>query len=187
MNKNRQIPSGGPLKIKEIDVHFAAEVKKRSGVEFARCYHCRCCAGGCPFYDAMDYGPNGVIRLIQLGLRKMALDCTTIWICVGCHTCTIQCPMAIDLSAVMDAVSQIALKENAVLAEPDIFNFHAEVINTIKRYGRTHKLEIMLRYKLQKRNWFQDLDVGLRMMAKRKLDLTPSKVKDINEIKKLFR
>ncbi|MEE8551870.1 MAG: hypothetical protein V3S72_01090 [Desulfobacterales bacterium] len=36
-----------------------------------------------------------------------------------------------------------------------------------------------------KRDWFGDLDVGLKMLAKRKLDLVQSKVKDIGDIKKL--
>ncbi len=44
------------------------------------------------------------------------------------------------------------------------------------RCGRTHKLEIMLRYKLQTRKWLSDMNTGLRMMSKRKLDLRPSKV-----------
>jgi hypothetical protein len=94
--------------------------------------------------------------------------------------------MAIDMSAIMDSVSQIALEEEAVVAEQDILNLHKEVLHSIERYGRTHKLEIMLRYKVQKRDWFSDLDVGLKMLAKRKLDLVPSKVKDIGDIKKLF-
>ncbi len=187
MNNNHHRPSNGLIKTEDMDFNFAAKVKERSGLDFRRCFHCLSCAGGCPFYHAMDYAPNEVIRLIQLGLRKEALECSTIWICVGCHTCTIQCPMAIDISAVMDSVSQIALEEEAVVAEPNILNLHKEVLHSIERYGRTHKLEIMLRYKVQKRDWFGDLDVGIKMLAKRKLDLMPSKVKDIGDIKKLFR
>jgi len=60
------------------------------------------------------------------------------------------------------------------------------MLKSIERYGRTHKLEIMLRYKLQKRDWFSDLDVGLKMLAKRKLDLTPSRVRQVNQVKGLF-
>ena len=134
----------------------------------------------------MDYKPNGVMRLIQLGLKTEALTCTTIWICVGCHTCSIQCPMSIDIAAVMDALREKALAEQAEILEPDILNFHREVLNTVQRYGRTHKLEIMLRYKLRKRDWFSDLDVGLKMLAKRKLDLTPSRVNQIADVRKLF-
>ncbi len=51
----------------------------------------------------------------------------------------------------------------------------------------SHKLEIMLRYKLQQRDWFGDMDVGLKMLAKRKLDLMPLKILNIENVKKLFR
>lgn len=186
MKNNRKTHPDDLIKASGLDVNFADEVKDRSGVDFNRCFHCRSCACGCPFYQAMDYSPHQVIRLVQLGLKKEALECATIWICVGCHTCAIQCPMTIDIAAVMDSVSQIALEEKAIIAQPDILNLHKEVLHSIERYGRTHKLEIMLRYKVHKRDWLGDLDVGLKMLAKRKLDLMPSKVKDIEKIKKLF-
>jgi hypothetical protein len=60
------------------------------------------------------------------------------------------------------------------------------VLNSIERYGRTHKLEIMMRYKLKKFDLLSDLNVGMRMMAKRKLDLTPSRVERVGDVKKLF-
>jgi hypothetical protein len=44
----------------------------------------------------------------------------------------------------------------------------------------------MLRYKLKTRTFMQDWQVGLKMMAKRKLDLTPSRVKAIAALKSLF-
>jgi heterodisulfide reductase subunit C len=164
---------------------FCDQIAEKSGVSLGRCWHCNSCAGGCPFDWAMDYHPNQVIRMVQLGLKHEVLRSSTIWICVGCHSCAVQCPNAIDVAAVMDALREAALAEN-VVTEPDIYNFHKQVIGSVKRYGRTHKLEIMLRYKLQKRDWLQDMDVGLKMLTKRKLELLPSKVHDINEIKKIF-
>jgi hypothetical protein len=44
----------------------------------------------------------------------------------------------------------------------------------------------MLRYKLKKHDWFSDMAVGMKMFAKRKLELLPSKSKNIAEIRKLF-
>jgi len=44
------------------------------------------------------------------------------------------------------------------------------VLGSIERYGRTHKLEIMLRYKLKTRDLISDWTVGMKMLAKRKLD-----------------
>ncbi|MCU0540201.1 MAG: hypothetical protein MUF46_10000 [Desulfobacterales bacterium] len=59
-------------------------------------------------------------------------------------------------------------------------------MNSIERYGRTHKIEIMMRYKLRKLDLLSDWQVGLKMLAKRKLDLTPSRVERVGDVKKLF-
>jgi heterodisulfide reductase subunit C len=134
----------------------------------------------------MDYTPNRLIRLVQFGLTRELLHCSTIWICVGCNTCSSQCPMAIDIPRLMDTIRQIALERGVAVPQPDILAFHQEVLRSIKRYGRTHKLEIMFRYKIKQRNWFEDLDVGLRMLAKRKLDLTPSRIKEIDSFQPLL-
>lgn len=186
MPDNRGTSSRGVVKITGMGAGFVKAVKQKTGNNFSRCLHCRTCAGGCPFARAMDPKPNGVIRLIQLGLRKEAFECSTIWVCVGCHTCSVQCPMAIDIAGVMDAVRQLAIAEHANICEPDIFDFHKAVIRSVERYGRTHKLEIMMRYKMSRRDWFSDLNTGIRMFAKRKLELRPSKVTDIKKIQSLF-
>jgi len=165
---------------------LADAVMARSGTNFKACYHCRACAGGCPFIKAMDYPPNAVLRLLQYGMTQEVLTCKTIWVCVGCHTCSSQCPMGIDLAAVMDTLRLMAVEEGVAIASPHILDFHEEVLRSLERYGRAHKLGIMLRHKMSTKSWFKDLDVGLKMLAKRKLDLWPSKVKDIREIAGLF-
>ncbi len=172
--------------ISEQDRDFVAEVQRLSGTNLSWCYHCRTCANGCPFVRAMDYPPNSVIRMVQFGLRQEVLECHTIWICVACHTCSVQCPMDIDIAAIMDVLRRLALEEGAMIAESNILDFHREVLHSIKNYGRAHKLGIMLRYKARVRQWFADLDVGLRMLAKRKLDLKASRVKAMQEITRLF-
>ena len=174
------------IDISNKDSSLCAEVERRSGVNINQCWHCQSCAGGCPFVSAMDYPPNRVIRLVQLGLKKEALETSGIWICVGCNTCSIQCPNAIDIPAVNDALREIAIEEGVTIAEPDILNFHREVLHSIERYGRTHKFEIMLRYKMRRHDWFSDVVVGLKMFAKRKLELLPSRSRDMKTIKRLF-
>jgi heterodisulfide reductase subunit C2 len=163
------------------------EVNERSGAGLNRCYQCGTCANGCPFVQAMDYTPNQVIRLLQFGLRQEALTCKTIWVCVGCHTCSSQCPMSIDIAAVMDTLRLMAVEEGVVIGKPNIIDFHEEVLRSLEKYGRAHKLGIMLGYKRQTGGWLKDLDLGLKMLAKRKLDLIPSRVRDANkEIADLF-
>lgn len=186
--QNRQIhrTATGLIHMSERDRSFSEQVNKRSGENVGSCLHCHTCAGGCPYAAAMDYPPNAVFRLVQLGLRKEALECSSIWICVSCNTCSIQCPMAIDIPAIIDTLRHMALEEGAEIAEPDIVRFHEEVLHSIKSYGRTHKLEIMLRYKFRLRRWFEDMNLGVKMLTRRKLDLKPSKIDATDEMSEIF-
>ena len=168
------------------DAKFLDDVLERHDDNFRRCLQCQSCAGGCPVAQSMIYRPNGIIRLIQFGEKKEVLNSPDIWLCMGCNTCAVACPMAIDIPGLMDVLRMIAIEENGEAAEPSILNFHREVLNSIKRYGRTHKLEIMLRYKWRQRDPFSDVDVGMKMMSKRKLDLLPSKVSHTEIISNLF-
>jgi len=163
-----------------------SKVVERSGTDIRRCFHCQSCGGGCPVCQAMTYRPNGVIRLLQLGRVQETLQSSDIWFCIGCNTCSMACPQAIDIAAFMDVMRQMALEEGVPPAEPDILSFHREVVGSIHKYGRTYKLEIMMRYKLRQFDMFSDLDLGLKMLAKRKLDLLPSKISDQRVIKRIF-
>jgi heterodisulfide reductase subunit C len=163
-----------------------SKVVERSGTDIRRCFHCQSCGGGCPVSQAMAYRPNGVIRLLQLGRVREALQSSDIWFCIGCNTCSMACPQAIDIAAFMDVMRQMALEEGVPPAETDILSFHREVVGSIHKYGRTHKLEIMMRYKLRQLDMFSDLDLGLKMLAKRKLDLLPSKIADLGAMKRIF-
>ena len=171
----------------ERDRSLLAEVKKRSGTDFSRCYQCRSCGNGCPFIQAMDYPPNVVLRLLQYGMDRQVLESKTIWVCAGCHTCSSQCPMAIDIAGVMDTLRLMAVEQGVAIAKPNILDFHEEVLRSLEHYGRAHKLGIMWRYKVRTRRWLSDMDTGLKLLAKRKLDLRPSRVKAIDEINDLFK
>jgi len=157
------------------------------GDDYHRCFHCRCCGSGCPFIKAMDMPPNTVIRLLQFGMLEEALASSTIWVCVACNTCAMECPMAIDIPGLMDQLRHLALKSGIRVAEPDVLKFHQTVLDSISRYGRAHKLEIMMRYKLTTRRWLQDMQVGLKLLSKRKLDLLPTRVKQMDAIKAIFK
>ena len=175
------------INLSELDRSFSQKVEELSGTSTNICFHCTGCSGGCPFGDLMDYHPNHINRLVQLGMKKEAIESSAIWICVGCHTCSVHCPQDVDIPAIMDSLRHIALEEGVDIPEPDILNFHKEVVQSIKQYGRTHKLEIMMRYKVAtKSGFFDDINVGLKMLLKRKLDLTPSKIKNRDDLKKIF-
>lgn len=184
--KRRKGKSMKNIILDETAQDFVDRVEKLSHSNLSRCWHCLCCSGGCPFSEDMDVLPNAVIRMIQFGMKEQVLNSSTIWLCVGCNTCSMECPNAVDMAAIMDVLRQIAILENNKIAEPGVLSFHNAVVDSIHRYGRTHKLEIMMRYKLSEKDLFSDIDLGLKMLSKRKLDLLPSKVKDKKSIQALF-
>ena len=174
------------IETRENDPGFVTQVEALSHANLSRCWHCLTCSGGCPLSGDMDYMPNAIIRMIQFGMKEQVLKTSSIWLCVGCNTCSVECPNGVDMPSIMDALRQMAIKEKGEIAEPEILTFHNAVVNSISRYGRTHKLEIMMRYKLSSRDLFSDIDLGMKMLSKRKLDLLPSKVKDRKAVRSLF-
>jgi len=162
------------------------EVLIRSGVNFYRCFHCRLCHNGCPFAGVMEHPPNHLIRLLQLGRLEEALQSNTIWICVGCNACISFCPMAVNIPVLMDTLREMAREKGLPVKEPDVVEFHRQVLAAIRRRGRANELEIMLGYKLKKREWLNDLGLGLKMLAKQKIKLWPTSIRDPQELEPLF-
>jgi len=72
------------------------------------CYHCHKCTAGCPAAFAMEYGPDRILRLIQLGQWERVLASRDIWLCLGCEMCGVHCPNEVDVGAVMIALRRLA-------------------------------------------------------------------------------
>lgn len=165
---------------------FRKIVNHLSRQKVEMCWHCKCCGGGCPFSDHMDLLPNQVIRWVQLENSEPVLRCKTIWICVGCHTCSDQCPNAIDIAAIMDALRQLAIRNGIVPAENDIYRFHQYIFESIRRHGRLNKLEALAQFKVRTGNLFSDLQAGVRMLLTGKLELLPQHVTKRQEVSRIF-
>jgi heterodisulfide reductase subunit C len=91
---------------------FVKKVEEISGQSLLSCNQCGKCSAGCPMSFAMDFLPNQVIRLVQLGLEEDIVRSKTVWICAFCFTCTVRCPQGVDLAKVMEAVRLVTLRRN---------------------------------------------------------------------------
>ena len=99
---------------------FVKEVELRSGQSVTACYQCGKCSAGCPICFDMDYSPNQIMRMIQLGMRDEVLSSRSIWLCASCETCTTRCPREVDLASIMDALRRMAHREGAKTPEKDL-------------------------------------------------------------------
>ncbi len=170
-----------------LDPGFVELVQQKSGKELRQCYHCLKCSAGCPISFAMDWAPNQIIRMVQLGLEERVLSSSTIWLCASCETCTTRCPNEVDLPTIMDALKEMAIR-NGIRSQQDVIQtFHRVFLNCIREYGRTHEVSLLAVLKLLTLNPFEDMGLGMKMFRKGKLNLLPSRIENIHELDAIFR
>ena len=162
------------------DRGFAEQVRKESGVAFDRCYQCLTCTLGCPMARYMDYHPDEIVRMVQLGLRDAVLGCSTIWICASCEACVARCPNDVNIPHLMDVLHQTALREGIKPRELKVKKFHDAFMDPIKRFGRQHEGLMSAEHFMRSRDFsLRTLKVagalGIGMMMKRKIKLMPPK------------
>jgi heterodisulfide reductase subunit C len=145
--------------------------EKIDGVPIQRCYHCRKCTAGCPLAFAMEYNPNKIIKLIQMGRKSEVLNSSTIWLCASCETCITR---------------QMAIETGVAAKEKNILKFHESFLSNIKMFGRINEPTMMVQYKLKSGDLFSDMGMGIDMFLKGKLSLSSPKTKDLGAVKKIF-
>ncbi len=91
---------------------FVKKIEEISRQSLLSCNQCGKCSAGCPMSFAMDFLPNQIIRLVQLGLEEDIVRSKTVWLCASCFTCTVRCPRGVDLAKVMEAVRLVTLRRN---------------------------------------------------------------------------
>lgn len=161
----------------QLNLNFIQEVKKRSCQPIDLCYQCQKCSSGCQVGLYIDFQPNQIIRMIQFGLKDELLKSSAIWLCVNCETCGARCPNGISISAVTDALREMALEEKVAASEKNIPIFHETFLNAVKSGGRVHEATMLVRYKLKSGNLFDDMKMGLELFKRGKMPLLPSRIK----------
>ncbi len=152
---------------------FWQQVNDLSGEQVQLCYHCHKCTAGCPVAADMTYGPDALLRMVQLGQRDAVLRSPDIWLCAGCAACGARCPNGIDIAHMMDALRVLAVREGVEPALPSMPKFNTLFMEIVRRTGRMHELSLMGLHKLWTRNLFADVPAGLRLMLKGKIPLLP--------------
>ncbi len=161
---------------------FLREIEARSDEPVRRCFQCDRCATGCPMALHMQYAPNELFRLIQLGAREAVLSSTTFWFCVSCYTCSVRCPNDIDIAHVMDTLRELALRQGRGPAVEQARVFHELFLDCVRRRGRVSELELMARYNLRLKKPCARLTLGWKLLRQGRLELWPFSRHSLKEI-----
>ena len=169
---------------------LTAHVQKETGESVFECYQCGKCTAGCPLAAEMDYAPNQILRLLQLGLPGMeeeVLKAFSIWLCLTCETCAARCPKEVDLPQIMEYLRQESLRRGLVHPKAkDILAFHQAFLDSIRKNGRLHEVGLISSYKLKTLHLFQDVLVAPKLLGRGKLKLMPHSIQGKEAIKRIF-
>jgi len=162
--QSKELETKSTLKISDIDMRFKNEVKKIPGGErLMMCFQCGTCTADCPIARFSDsYRPRKILRMAQLGLKDRVLSSDQLWLCAACYTCVDHCPQDVEISSVIRALRNIAVREGYM---PPVFKELAGAI-----------LETGLAYKIPE----------LRLKKRQEAGLPPLPKANLESVSKLF-
>lgn len=163
-------PVGEPM---PINSELAQRVMSETGQNAFLCYQCVKCTSGCPVAEFFDWQPNQIMRAVQLGQEDIALHARTPWLCACCQTCTTRCPQGLDVTAIMEFLAREALERGIKPPVPEVAIFSQAFMREVRLWRRAYEVGLMAEMKLRTGNITGDLDLGLKMLQKRKLPFLP--------------
>lgn len=165
------------MPITELKTDLAKKIRAETGENVFLCYQCVKCTSGCPLAEYFDLAPNQVIRAAQLGLEEVALNAKTPWLCAGCQTCTTRCPQGLDVAKVMDFMAHEALARGLPAQVPEAALFNKVFLRNVNILGRAYELGLIAEMNLRTGQPFKDVGMGVDMIRKGKIKLTPTFVR----------
>ncbi len=166
---------------------FWQEINELSAQQVQLCYHCHKCTAGCPVAADMQYGPDQLLRMVQMGRREAVLASPDIWLCAGCETCGARCPNDINIAHMMDALRVIAVREGVPAALPSVPKFNRLFMQEVKLTGRMHELSLMGLHKVWTRYIFPDMRAGMKLFFKGKIPLLPEVVPARHDVARIYK
>lgn len=154
------------------------------------CLQCGTCGGSCPSGADMDHTPRALFAMISAGMKKQVLSSNTPWYCVSCYYCTVRCPQEIHITDLMYTLKRMAIKEGYYResSAADVPDFSQTFIGYVENYGRSFELGLATRYHLAHHplDMVKMAPMGLGMWRKGRMDLTPKKIKNLNQLKAIL-
>jgi len=170
----------------EEDLSLLNEVSmKTAGVSHLEmCIQCGTCGGSCPVAQDMDHTPRMLFAMLRAGMREEVLSSNTQWICVSCYHCVVRCPQEVHIADVMYTLKSMAI--NAKLySDSTAPDFSQTFVDMVEISGRSFEFGLASRHYLK--HFPLRLPgmtpMGLGMLTKGRMLLTPKKIKNMDQLK----
>jgi heterodisulfide reductase subunit C len=160
------------------------------GYKIRNCIQCGNCTGSCPVAHAMDITPRQIVALFRGGHLEDILRSRAIWMCASCYACTVRCPEGIRVTDNLYALKRVAAQRGIF---PRTFPAHAmseAFVSNVRAFGRNWELWLGIKYYLNTspRKMLSPnlVRFALSMVKRKRLGLSPARVKGIDEVRKII-
>ena len=150
------------------------------------CYQCGKCTSGCPLSDVFEYKPNQIIRLVQLGRIDSIIKSNSIFLCLSCEICSSRCPQDVHIATIMNYIRNEAWKAGRFKIK-SISRFYRMFLRIVGRTGRSFEPGLLMSLNFLSGRLFNDMDLALDILKKRKIKLLPEFVKGRKQITKIIK
>ncbi len=158
-----------------------------AGETLRTCMQCGSCTATCASAYAMDYTPRQIWHMARLGMKDEVLNSKTLWLCSTCYSCTLRCPRDLPLTETIGTLKRMAEREG-IRGYKESRYFYRAFMETVRRYGRTNEVEIMVRYFLTTNPFLavEYVPLALAMLRHSKVPLSLPKVAGPGKLDRLF-
>jgi heterodisulfide reductase subunit C len=154
------------------------------------CIQCGTCGGSCPSGANMEHTPRALFALINAGMEEQVLRSNAPWYCVSCYYCTVRCPQEVHITDLMYTIKRLSIQEGQYRKSTasDAPGFSQDFIFFVENFGRSFELGIAAVYNLRYHplSLPKMMPMGLAMMRKNRMDLTPTRIKGIAGLKAIL-
>ena len=152
------------------------------------CIQCGTCGGSCPSGMDMDHTPRQIFAMIQADMRKEVLASNTPWYCVSCYFCTTRCPQEIHITDLMYSLKRMAI-DAKLYDDSTAPSLSKTFVSQVENNGRSFELGLATRHYLrhQPLRLVGSATMGLGMLSKGRLDLTPQKIEGLDQLKAILK
>lgn len=151
------------------------------------CIQCGTCGGSCPSGADMNHTPRQLFAMIRADMREEVLTSNTPWYCVSCYYCMVRCPQDIHITDIMYTLKDMAIKSdfNEEKAGSDLAQ---SFVDYVENYGRSFEFGLATRQYLrhQPLSILKKASMGLGMLSKGRIDLTPHKIEKIDQLRAIL-
>lgn len=136
----------------------------------------------------MDHTPRQLFAMIRAGMEGEVLSSNTPFYCVSCYFCMVRCPQEVHITDIMYTLKRMAIAGNYVTTKA-ASDLSQSFIGDVEKYGRSFEFGLATRQFLRHhpRDVLKVAPMGLGMLTRGRMDLTPHRIEGIDELRAILR